>query len=111
MNSAVEKIELYRELVCDNGKTYIIYSGSDGYTYSLYDENWKQVNRVYDYYLEDSIKYNEPICVGRFDNGELEYSRVLDVRKNKAQRDREDYQKQIENIERLTKKLNIVTSQ
>lgn len=89
---------LHRILVCDNGKQYIICVGDNDYEYSLYNhDTWVFANLVHDYYLEDRIKYNERICVGRHSNGELEYVKVLEVKKS-SKEEAEDFLQSLRNV-------------
>lgn len=95
---------LHRILVCDNGKHYIVCEGNSEYEYSLYNNNtWVLVNYVDDYYLEDSIKYNDPICVGTFSNGELEYVKVVEVKKSKKE-EIDEFLKSLRNYSKLFNK-------
>jgi len=74
------EIELHRTLVCDNGKTYMICEGDGFYDFKLREGDWfKEINMVHRSYLEDAIKYNQTICVGRLENGNCEYALIIDV--------------------------------
>lgn len=76
------EIKLNRLIVCDNGKKYSLYGADYPYKYRLYNDNWLKSNEVREYYLEDAIKYNQSICVGRNDDKNLEYTRIVDVEKS-----------------------------
>jgi len=74
------EIGLYRTLVCDNGKKYMICEGNEFYDFRLCEGDWlKEVNKVHRDYLEDAIKFNQTICVGRLDYGNCEYATIVDV--------------------------------
>lgn len=75
------EVGLHRVLVCDNGKSYTICEGNEFYDYKLREESWfKEVNMVDKCYLEDAIKFDQTICVGRLENGNPENAKIIDIK-------------------------------
>lgn len=78
-------IKIGRKIVCDNNKKYILGYAKYPYKYTLYDyETFEKVNEVKEHYIEDALKLNYSICVGR--NGKkLEYVSIIDIEKSQEE--------------------------
>jgi hypothetical protein len=66
-------------LELDNGLRCLVQKSYDSqYTYDLNYMGFI-LNSVHDYYLDDCVRYGQPICIGRYDNGELKYAKIIAV--------------------------------
>jgi hypothetical protein len=74
----ITTIPSFATIECDNGKSYIIQPNGYGSFYNrMICRDNKVVNEVHDYYLDDCMNYDDPLCVGVKANGNLEYTRIL----------------------------------
>ena len=68
------------KLICDNGYTYTVKkSNNEMYDCCLTDELGQVVEYYQNYYLVEAYKEGWRICIGRDENGELEYTLILDI--------------------------------
>lgn len=108
------EIGLYRSLVCNNGKEYMICTGDEYYDYTLREGSWlKEVNKVNKSYLEDAIKFKQTICVGRLENGDPETTYIYRVDPSEADKVKEqmEYLQQMNNEQKeLSKEVSEVVA-